>query len=189
MSWDLETSDEFVVWYEGLNDAEVESVNFSVDLLEKAGPLLGRPHVDTLKGSRIPNLKELRVQHQGRPIRILFAFDPRRIGYLILGVIRLDGMTGMSCLSLTQRRFTRNICWRLGVNCVEKVEADTARTFPCAGGKGQEQGGGGARTAAVGGATQGSAVDAGPPCGTASHQSRRGLQTGEALRHVSEHAA
>lgn len=85
MSWDLETSDEFVVWYEGLNDAEVESVNFSVDLLEKAGPLLGRPHVDTLKGSRIPNLKELRVQHQGRPIRILFAFDPRRIGYLILG--------------------------------------------------------------------------------------------------------
>lgn len=37
MSWDLETSDEFVVWYEGLNDAEVESVNFSVDLLEKAG--------------------------------------------------------------------------------------------------------------------------------------------------------
>jgi hypothetical protein len=81
----LETSDEFVAWYQGLNDAEVDSVNFSVDLLEKAGPLLGRPHVDTLKGSRIPNLKELRVQHQGRPIRILFAFDPRRIGYLILG--------------------------------------------------------------------------------------------------------
>lgn len=81
----METSDEFVAWYQGLNDAEVDSVNFSVDLLEKAGPLLGRPHVDTLKGSRIPNLKELRVQHQGRPIRILFAFDPRRIGYLILG--------------------------------------------------------------------------------------------------------
>jgi len=38
-----------------------------------------------LKGSRIPNLKELRVQHEGRPLRILFAFDPRRIGYLILG--------------------------------------------------------------------------------------------------------
>lgn len=47
--------------------------------------MLGRPHVDTLKGSSIPNLKELRVQHEGRPIRILFAFDPRRVGYLILG--------------------------------------------------------------------------------------------------------
>ena len=85
MAWEVETSDEFVAWYEGLNDAEVESVNFSVDLLERAGPVLGRPHVDTLKGSSIPNLKELRVQHEGRPIRILFAFDPRRVGYLILG--------------------------------------------------------------------------------------------------------
>ena len=78
MSWEIEASDEFIVWYEDLGDAEVESVNFSVDLLEQAGPVLGRPHVDTLKGSRIPNLKELRVQHEGRPIRILFAFDPRR---------------------------------------------------------------------------------------------------------------
>lgn len=53
--------------------------------LEQAGPLLGRPHVDTLKGSRIPNLKELRVQHEERPLRILFVFDPRRVGFLILG--------------------------------------------------------------------------------------------------------
>jgi len=41
--------------------------------------------VDTLQGSRIPNLKALRVQHEGKPLRILFVFDPRRIGYLILG--------------------------------------------------------------------------------------------------------
>ena len=58
---------------------------FSVDLLELSGPTRGRPHVDTLKGSRIANLKELRVQHEGRPLPILFAFDPRRVGYLILG--------------------------------------------------------------------------------------------------------
>ncbi|MGC9158158.1 MAG: type II toxin-antitoxin system RelE/ParE family toxin [Terracidiphilus sp.] len=85
MYWEIETSDEFVAWYRGLNEDEVESVNFSVDLLERTGPVLGRPHVDTLRGSRIPNLKELRVQHEGRPMRILFAFDPRRIGYLLLG--------------------------------------------------------------------------------------------------------
>ena len=41
--------------------------------------------MDTLQGSRIPNLKALRVQHEGKPLRILFVFDPRRIGYLILG--------------------------------------------------------------------------------------------------------
>ncbi len=41
--------------------------------------------MDTLTGTGIPNLKELRVQHAGHPIRILFAFDPRRVGYLIVG--------------------------------------------------------------------------------------------------------
>jgi hypothetical protein len=30
------------------------------------------------------NMK-LRAQHEGRPMRILFVFDPRRVGYLILG--------------------------------------------------------------------------------------------------------
>jgi len=84
-AWEIETSDEFIAWYRGLNDDEAESVNFSVDLLERTGPMLGRPHVDTIKGSRIPNLKELRVQHEGRPLRVLFAFDPRRVAYLILG--------------------------------------------------------------------------------------------------------
>lgn len=85
MSWEIEASDEFGSWYHGLDEDEIESVNFSVDLLGQAGPILGRPHVDTLKGSKISNLKELRVQHEGRPMRILFVFDPRRVGYLILG--------------------------------------------------------------------------------------------------------
>jgi hypothetical protein len=83
--WEIAVSDEFAAWYWALDEDQIESVNFSVDLLERAGPLLGRPHVDSIKGSRIANLKELRVQHQGCPIRILFAFDPRRVGYLILG--------------------------------------------------------------------------------------------------------
>jgi hypothetical protein len=56
-----------------------------VEMLELHGPALGRPFVDTLNGSKFTNLKELRVQHQGRPYRILFAFDPRRNAYLILG--------------------------------------------------------------------------------------------------------
>ncbi len=47
--------------------------------------MLGCPDVDALKGSRYPNMKDLRVQHQGPPFRILFAIDPRRCAYLILG--------------------------------------------------------------------------------------------------------
>ena len=85
MAWEVEASDEFEGWYLSLDEDESESVDAVVDMLVDYGPTLGRPFADTLKGSRIPNLKELRVQHQGRPLRILFAFDPRRCGYLILG--------------------------------------------------------------------------------------------------------
>ena len=57
-----------------------------MNLLEELGPSLGRPHVDTVRNFRHVNMKELRIQHQGKPYRILFAFDPRRAAYLILGV-------------------------------------------------------------------------------------------------------
>jgi hypothetical protein len=54
-------------------------------LLDSYGPNLGRPHVDTLAGSRLRHLKELRVQHRGRPYRILFAFTPDRTAVLLTG--------------------------------------------------------------------------------------------------------
>ncbi len=37
-----------------------------------------RPYADTVKGSRYKNMKELRVQFSGRPIRAFYAFDPIR---------------------------------------------------------------------------------------------------------------
>lgn len=85
MVWEVEVSDEFLAWYRSLDELECESVNSAVAKLEHYGPTLGRPYADTLIGSKYPNLKELRVQHQGRPYRILFAFNPRRKAYLILG--------------------------------------------------------------------------------------------------------
>ncbi|MFY9748877.1 MAG: type II toxin-antitoxin system RelE/ParE family toxin [Acidobacteriaceae bacterium] len=84
MSWEVEVSDEFRDWYEALDAGEQDSVTYSVDLLRFGGPDFGRPHVDVVRGSRHSNMKELRVQHRGRPWRILFAFDPRRMAYLIL---------------------------------------------------------------------------------------------------------
>jgi|SRR5579859_1979513 len=85
MTWEVEVSDEFIEWYDALSKVERKSVAAGVGLLERYGPELGRPYVDTLKGSTFPNMKELRVQHQGRPFRVLFAFDPRRKAYMILG--------------------------------------------------------------------------------------------------------
>ena len=42
------------------------------------GPRLGRPHVDTLKGSTYPNMKELRYTVENHVVRITFIFDPKR---------------------------------------------------------------------------------------------------------------
>ena len=49
------------------------------------GPQLGRPYCDTLKGSKVANLKELRVQVDGDPFRVLFAFDIERAAVLLVG--------------------------------------------------------------------------------------------------------
>ena len=55
------------------------------DLLELFGPGLRFSHSSDIKGSRHGNLRELRVQHAGRPYRVLYAFDPRRCALLLIG--------------------------------------------------------------------------------------------------------
>jgi hypothetical protein len=46
--------------------------------LQQYGPSLPRPYADTVKSSQYPNMKELRVQHAGHPVRAFYAFDPER---------------------------------------------------------------------------------------------------------------
>jgi hypothetical protein len=85
MEWEVEFTEEFETWWNGLVLAEQEAVNAKVMLLQKIGPLLSRPHADVIHASRHPNMKELRIQHSGRPYRVLFAFDPRRCAMLLIG--------------------------------------------------------------------------------------------------------
>lgn len=85
MAWNVEATDEFQAWFQGLSAAERISVAAKIDLLEERGPSLGRPHADTLKGTKVPNLKELIIQHAGNPYRVIFVFDPRRTAILLLG--------------------------------------------------------------------------------------------------------
>jgi hypothetical protein len=72
--WEVEYTDTFGSWWDELTEDEQERLTAAVELLEQGGPALGRPLVDTLKGSRHPNMKELRPH--GGHMRVLFAFDP-----------------------------------------------------------------------------------------------------------------
>jgi hypothetical protein len=83
--WDVEFVDEFGVWWEGLTADEQDSVDFTVGLLMVQGPTLDHPHSSKVVSSRHAHMRELRVQHQGRPYRVLYAFDPRRAAILLLG--------------------------------------------------------------------------------------------------------
>jgi len=83
--WDIEYADEFDAWWGGLTEPEQEDVRAEVSLLRRFGPALGRPHVDSVDSSRHANMKELRIQHRGRPYRVLFAFDSRRTAILLIG--------------------------------------------------------------------------------------------------------
>jgi hypothetical protein len=83
--WEIEFTDEFEDWWNTLDPQEQESLAASVELLRQIGPQLSRPHADAVKGSKHDNMKELRTQHHGRPLRTLFAFDPRRCAILLIG--------------------------------------------------------------------------------------------------------
>jgi len=85
MEWDIEFTDEFERWWNDLSEDEQDSVDQMVRLLQMRGPSLGRPHADLIQSSRHSNMKELRVQHAGRPYRVLFAFDPKRCAILLTG--------------------------------------------------------------------------------------------------------
>ena len=54
-------------------------------LLEERGPSLRFPFSSGVKGSRHGHMRELRVQSGGSPIRIFYAFDPRRSAILLVG--------------------------------------------------------------------------------------------------------
>jgi hypothetical protein len=85
MAWEVEFTDEFGEWWEGLSVEEQDSIDSAVYMLEDVGPALARPYADTISNSQFPNMRELRIQHEGQPYRVLYAFDPRRTGVLLIG--------------------------------------------------------------------------------------------------------
>ena len=83
--WEVEFTDEFFAWWQTLSEGEQDAIAAGVEVLQRIGPGLPRPRADTIHGSRHPNMKELRSQHRGHPVRTFFAFDPRRTAILLIG--------------------------------------------------------------------------------------------------------
>ncbi|UPK80763.1 type II toxin-antitoxin system RelE/ParE family toxin [Proteus vulgaris] len=76
--WNVFFTNNFDSWLLEQNIELQERVLAALQNLEVYGPRLPRPYADNIKGSKYPNMKELRIQHTGKPIRIFFAFDPTR---------------------------------------------------------------------------------------------------------------
>lgn len=91
MTWTVLVTDEYERWFLSLTNGEQIDVLAMVDILEIKGPQLSRPYADTLQGTKkVKNLKELRIQHAGKPYRVFYAFDPKRSAILLCGG-RKDG--------------------------------------------------------------------------------------------------
>jgi hypothetical protein len=114
VSWVVEIGDEFAPEFDTLHeDVQTEILALSL-LLQRFGPQLGRPHVDTLKGSRHANMKELRFSAAGGEWRVAFAFDPERRAILLVA----GDKSGVS-----EKRFYRELIRKADV----RLDAHLAR--------------------------------------------------------------
>ena len=82
--WEVEFHDEFQIEFDNLADTVQDAILASAKLLENFGPKLGRPHVDTLSGSKFARMKELRCAVNDGQWRIAFAFGPDRRAILLI---------------------------------------------------------------------------------------------------------
>lgn len=82
MTWAVGFAGEFKVEFDTFSELVQDELLLNARLLEEFGPQLGRPHVDTLKGSHYANMKELRFKAEGGVWRV--AFDPKRNAILLV---------------------------------------------------------------------------------------------------------
>jgi hypothetical protein len=83
VAWEIDFTPEADRWLGGLSAKDGDRIGAAIDALREGGPRLGRERVDSIRGSRHHNMKELRSA--GGHLRALFAFDPRRRAVILLG--------------------------------------------------------------------------------------------------------
>ncbi len=85
MEYEIQLTEECSEWILGLSSSTQEDIMASIGLLEAVGPNLGYPHSSKINGSKYSHMRELRIQHRGKPYRILYAYDPKRKAILLIG--------------------------------------------------------------------------------------------------------
>ncbi|GHV26093.1 toxin RelE [Spirochaetia bacterium] len=83
--WEVEFTNDFEEWWDGLTEKEQEAVRSGVLLIKEFGPSLKFPFSTKVEQSRHGNMRELRTQQGGRPLRTFYAFDPSRTAILLIG--------------------------------------------------------------------------------------------------------
>lgn len=100
MTWEVVFHHEFDEEFKALDEGLQDELLAHAILLKDFGPNLGRPTVDTLKGSKYANMKELRFDWEKDLWRVAFAFDPKRRAVLLVGGDKAG---------VDQRRFYRRL--------------------------------------------------------------------------------
>jgi hypothetical protein len=89
MSWTVIVVEPCLSWLHDLRRTDRDTlvlISQAITVLAEEGPALGRPLVDTIAGSKLPNLKELRPGSAGgTEVRLLFIFDPQRRAVFLVG--------------------------------------------------------------------------------------------------------
>ena len=85
MIYEVEYTDEFESWWDELSARTQDDVSRVVNMLAEQGPQLPYPYCSAITQSRHSRMRELRIQSGGRPIRVFYAFAPRRTAILLLG--------------------------------------------------------------------------------------------------------
>ena len=114
VSWVIEVGDEFQPEFDALPEDVRTEILALARLLQRFGPQLGRPRVDTLGGSRHANMKELRFDAADGVWRVAFAFDPKRKAILLVAGDKSGG---------SQKRFYKQLIAKAD----ERFDAHLAR--------------------------------------------------------------
>ena len=85
MPWEVEYTNQFGQWWQDLSEGQQDAIAARVDLLMEYGPSLPFPYSSDIRTSRHGIMRELRAQSGGRPLRVFYAFDPKRIAILLIG--------------------------------------------------------------------------------------------------------
>ncbi len=118
MTWLVLAHPDFDAELASLPDASQRAILSAVARLKTFGPSLGRPHADSLKGSRVPNLKELRCVVSGQPWRIAYAFDPVRRAVLLVGGSKAGVKSDLfykKLIHTAERRWQEHLRWNRNV--------------------------------------------------------------------------